>query len=566
MKSLFNKPEPPLLAALVLSLVILVIGWRLFWFMTDDAYIAFRYVSNSVKGYGFVWNPPPFRPVEGYTSFLWIVILDFFWRLFGIEPPRIANWLLLGFSCLNLIAWAGIADFIARTRGCANSYKRAMLVFSALLGIVLNTTFLAWSSSGLETALFNFLVSLWVGINIHTFKKCEGYIFSVALVSSLIYLTRPDGMVYVGISFVLSVHAIAAEQRGSKWRYKSLLAFAPFLIPVMHILWRKSFYGVWLPNTYYAKYVSAWPESGLKYLVSFVIEYGLWFWLGGLAIWCMSLWKRRTIRSALHASAWLPLFKPALVIVALTFPFAYYTLVIGGDHFEYRVYSYLIPIVFVSFLLFVLELAGDFRKAVGLMLLFVLVSLPVQWVFWIQTQKFIDRESAHILIVPISEFFLQPLKALVKVFDSDQEWLIPHFVGMRHQEHKVFFEYQTSQYPPRNDTGSFEALGYPVYTTGTVGVPGWVFPNFAIIDRKGLNDFVIARNPTPKNEFRRMAHDRDPPPGYVECFRPNVKREVDPATAAITSVILDRNVPLTRDDIINCENRHWSSQLPATIK
>lgn len=51
-------------------------GWKLFWFMTDDAYIAFRYVSNSMLGLGYVWNPPPFHPVEGYTSFLWVAILD----------------------------------------------------------------------------------------------------------------------------------------------------------------------------------------------------------------------------------------------------------------------------------------------------------------------------------------------------------------------------------------------------------------------------------------------------------------------------------------------------------
>ena len=53
----------------------LLIGWQTFWFLCDDAYIAFRYVSNSQFGWGYTWNPPPFRPVEGYTSFLWVVLL-----------------------------------------------------------------------------------------------------------------------------------------------------------------------------------------------------------------------------------------------------------------------------------------------------------------------------------------------------------------------------------------------------------------------------------------------------------------------------------------------------------
>jgi arabinofuranosyltransferase len=45
--------------------VLLYLGWRMMWFLTDDAFIAFRYVSNRLLGHGYVWNPPPFRPVEG---------------------------------------------------------------------------------------------------------------------------------------------------------------------------------------------------------------------------------------------------------------------------------------------------------------------------------------------------------------------------------------------------------------------------------------------------------------------------------------------------------------------
>jgi arabinofuranosyltransferase len=58
----------------------------------------------------------------------------------------------------------------------------------------------------------------------------------------------------------------------------------------------------------------------------------------------------------------------------------------------------------------------------------------------------------------------------------------------------------------------------------TIGVPGWVLPNVAVIDWFGLNDVVIAHSKPTRSasEARQMAHDRGPPEGYIECFRPNV--------------------------------------------
>jgi hypothetical protein len=31
---------------------------------------------------------PQFRPIEGYTSFLWIAILEMIWRWFAMDHPR----------------------------------------------------------------------------------------------------------------------------------------------------------------------------------------------------------------------------------------------------------------------------------------------------------------------------------------------------------------------------------------------------------------------------------------------------------------------------------------------
>ena len=42
-------------------------------FIQDDAFISFRYARNLVDGHGLVFNPG--ERVEGYTNFLWTVLM-----------------------------------------------------------------------------------------------------------------------------------------------------------------------------------------------------------------------------------------------------------------------------------------------------------------------------------------------------------------------------------------------------------------------------------------------------------------------------------------------------------
>ena len=70
-----------------------------------------------------------------------------------------------------------------------------------------------------------------------------------------------------------------------------------------------------------------------------------------------------------------------------------------------------------------------------------------------------------------------------------------------------------------------------------------------MIDTRGLNDYVIARSGVPAQSERRMAHDREPPPGYVRCFRPNLRG--DSFQRAPT-----RAVPLEAREIQRCEQHY----------
>ena len=179
-----------------------------FWFQCDDAYIAFRYVSNSLQGWGYTWNPPPFRPVEGYTSFLWVVLLDGVWRALGVEPPVAANWLSLGFSALSLALVVAMVLRLRLSPGLAP--YRTLLLALVLLGVLTNRTFLAWTSSGLETALFGCLLLAWVYAALFL-GAGAGASTWLSLTAGLLALTRPDGLLVRGGDGGDSRRALASD-------------------------------------------------------------------------------------------------------------------------------------------------------------------------------------------------------------------------------------------------------------------------------------------------------------------------------------------------------------------
>ena len=61
------------------------------WFLTDDAFISFRYVHNLLEGHGLVFNPG--ERVEGYSNFLWVLELAAIWRVLGVALEDAAPWL-----------------------------------------------------------------------------------------------------------------------------------------------------------------------------------------------------------------------------------------------------------------------------------------------------------------------------------------------------------------------------------------------------------------------------------------------------------------------------------------
>lgn len=515
-------------AVLVAAGIGLYAGWRLFWFLTDDAFIAFRYVSNSVLGYGYVWNPPPFRPVEGYTSFLWVALLDGIWRVLGLEPPESANWVSLIFSGLTLLLIVAMVLQI-RWHERLRPYRIGFLAL-VLLGTLTNRTFLAWTSSGLETAMFDFFIMLWLYAAVFLLPSTRAsWVLAISTGSAAIALTRPDGYLFMAAAvFMLGITFL---QKRGKPGFRWVLAALPMLLPVAHILWRKHFYGEWLPNTYHAKRTTWWPESGLCYANSFVLEYALWFWfavVGTVAIrygW-PRLWRscresRTSKRSWTHTAFTLSIQLTPLLTVATYI--LYYTIMIGGDHFEYRVYSYLTPLLFIALAWAVNSAEWRPVKAMATMLACIILSWPVPWTHWVVERRLkTDPRDMVVGPVHIRQAFPPGLREYASAFDWLQDWLIKHYVCVRHHGHRFLWRQQIEFSPSRAEGLKMSGEGFPVLATKTAGVLGWVLPKVNIIDCHGLNDYVVARTPHPCYMPRRMAHERYPPPGYVESFEPNV--------------------------------------------
>jgi arabinofuranosyltransferase len=122
-------------------------------------------------------------------------------------------------------------------------------------------------------------------------------------------------------------------------------------------------------------------------------------------------------------------------------------------------------------------------------------------------------------------------------------------VCVRHQEHKIFYEFMRDQLPSREVGSRVPWSARGVIQFGNIGVLGWVLPEVAILDTMGLTDRVIARTPTDAGRERLMAHDRAPPEGYVACFQPNARTQ--------DGALVFRARPLSDEAIAACEALGW---------
>lgn len=476
--------------ALVLLAAATVFGALQLAFLCDDAFITFRYVSNAHDGAGLVWNKAPFLPVEGYSCFLWALVLWVTWAVTGVEPPDAAHTLSIGFGLLEfaMCAWAALR--LRRRDGTRARDCVGLLVLTVVVG---NRTFLQWLTGGLETALYDFAIVGWTVLAFRAAnRRTTAWLAAWSAFAAITALTRPDGLLPVTATAMVALVLLA---RRELTRRTAALGLAPLVTVAMHLLWRRSFYGEWLPNTYYAKVSTPWPAAGVRYLFCFVLEHGTWVALPIAIAWLVAVLRRGTMALRRDAGANVP--AVAAVVTTLA-GVAYYTVLVGGDHFEYRVFGHLVPLTALALAAMALQLRQNATLAIG-SLLALGVTQGFGWFHLAATDA--APPPAYSAVAPHAPAWLQPL---ARLYDRHQAWLQVQFVCIRCRQHAASLAGIAGALPPRART-AIDPVDLPVLDVVSAGVSAWRLPDVNILDAHGLNDWVTARWPVRPTQMPLLA-------------------------------------------------------------
>ena len=321
----------PFLKFFHICLVLCAFGFAIFQlqyyaaFTVDDAFISFRYAENFANGDGLVFNKGEY--VEGYTNFLWVILLGSFHTL-GFDIPEAS--LILGglFSLLTLPGVYLLSSAISRKRTFPPS--ASLLMTFAGIALASSRSFGIWAVAGLETPLFMCLLT-WAIYRHFREEKEQRFPFSAGLFG-LMALTRPEGIMFFGVTCLHSCAFRLKSARGTVFElWKNVLIFSAFVLP--HFLWRWFYYGYWFPNTSYIKVGGELKLSGFKYVYEFFLNYG-----GGAFFLVCCLLVLATRLKEYWSSYFLSLMSLSVL----------YFIYVGGDWMpEFRFFAPLLPLFFL---------------------------------------------------------------------------------------------------------------------------------------------------------------------------------------------------------------------------
>jgi hypothetical protein len=461
--------------------------------LCDDIYITLRYAQNILAGNGWVYNVG--EHVEGYTHFLWLCIITFFQWL-GANPEEIVKTLGLVAYCATLMV------FFLITRSQWD--KKTFTVPLTAIVLAVHYDFKVWSSGGLETMFFTFLMVASFYSFFFWNTGLSRRLLTTGLIATLVALTRPDGAIFF---FVLALFVAAylwQKQNSLREFYKDIgLFLVPFcLLFLPYLIWKIAYYGDFFPNTYYAKSgdLSYWSQ-GFYYIWSFVQAYisSIFFILFFIVIYFW--WKRQEQDTVLHKIR--SLFSDRSIapsMFALVFIILYgifFVAKVGGDFMYARFLHPLIP-----FSYFLLESSlNRLLKKPKRVYLFVLLAIPLL-VYYERSRRddlFIDSDGKR----------KDTFSCLKGIVDERWYWTRENQDGISFLDEQILLGKMISVY--------FRELPVKVLVTYQSFA---YYSRFATcIDYFGLTNTYIAHLPLEKRS--RPGHEKIAPLKYLEIQKVN---------------------------------------------
>jgi arabinofuranosyltransferase len=362
-------------AILLVIIAIFVVHSLSLNFTQDDAFISYRYVKNFVKGHGLVFNPG--ERVEGYTNFIWIILLSIFAK-FGLDIIVVSKILGITSGCIALFILYKISDlFFQRERKSSNFVRGEtssplgwFLVLTPSLLLAFNGAFAYWSISGLETVIF--LMAVLLSVYFYFVNQRLMILFT-----ALSTLIRPEGVL---LFVIIMLHKLFFKKDKLKDCLFSLAGFVTLLLPFL--VFKVLYYGDILPNSFYAKagFSLEHIKSGLEYFWLFLMHYAL----GGiLYLLPILFYKNLDQRQGL--------------LLLFIYIYTFYIIMIGGDVLMvHRFFLPILPFLYLFYAFSIKKIITIFKKSyfrvltsISLILLLLAVALlfPFKWITEVRTRE-----------------------------------------------------------------------------------------------------------------------------------------------------------------------------------
>ena len=206
--------------------------------------ITMRYAENLALGHGLVWNLG--EHIEGYTNFLWAIFLSIP-HLLNIDKNYTFAFALFTNAILFFISAILINNTILKTT------KSKTITFLSVAIFAFSLPLAYWGSMGFETSLIVLCTSLAI-YSLHNgiIDRKPIYFFVASISLGVGFLTRDS---YAIIIFAIISSFLTLQIINNKFSLKELflLALFPAIFKLLHLIFRLSYYGEILPNTYYLK-------------------------------------------------------------------------------------------------------------------------------------------------------------------------------------------------------------------------------------------------------------------------------------------------------------------------